>query len=80
MRFSQNHAGTDVFFKNDARKLKFGPEVPLISIYKSMGQIFEFLTPPLACVTDLVMLNYDVIINKKVSFPVLVGLFKMTDQ
>ena len=32
MRFSQNHAGTDFFFKNDARKLKFGPEVPLNSI------------------------------------------------
>ena len=32
MRFSQNHVGTDFFFKNDARKLKFGPGVPLYSI------------------------------------------------
>ena len=32
MRFSQNHVGMDFVFKNDARKVKFGPEVPLNSI------------------------------------------------
>ena len=41
--FSQNHVGTDFFFKNDAKELTFGPEVPLNSIYKSAKQIFEFL-------------------------------------
>ena len=28
----RNHAGTDFFFKNEARKLKFGPGVPLYGI------------------------------------------------
>ena len=32
MRFSKNHAGAHFFFKNDARKLKFGPGVPLYCI------------------------------------------------
>ena len=31
-RFSQNHAGTEFFLKNEARKLKFGPGVPLYAI------------------------------------------------
>ena len=30
--FSQNHAGTDFWYRNDARKLRFGLEVPLDSI------------------------------------------------
>ena len=38
--FSQNHAGTDFFFKNDARKLKFEPDVPLNSILKTCGTDF----------------------------------------
>ena len=41
--FPQNHAGTDFFFKNEARKLKFGLVVPVYSIYKSMEQIFQIL-------------------------------------
>ena len=32
MRFSQNHSGTHFFFNNEAKKLKFGPGVPLYSI------------------------------------------------
>ena len=31
-QFSQNHAATDFFFKNEARKLKFGPGAPLFGI------------------------------------------------
>ena len=31
-RFSQNQAGTDFFLKNESRKLKFGPDVPLYGI------------------------------------------------
>ena len=31
-RFSQNHTGTDFFFKNEARMLKFGLVLPLYSI------------------------------------------------
>ena len=30
--FSQNHAGTDFFFKNEAKKLKFGPGVSVYGI------------------------------------------------
>ena len=42
-RLSQNHAGTLFVFKNEARKLKFGPGVPLYDIQKSMEQIFGLL-------------------------------------
>ena len=31
-RFSQNHTGTDFFLKNECRKLKFGPDIPLYGI------------------------------------------------
>ena len=43
MCFSQNYAGTDSVYKNHARKLKFGLEVPLYGLYKPLEQIFEFL-------------------------------------
>ena len=39
-RFSQNHAGTDFFFKNEARKLKFGLVLSLYGIFESDVQIF----------------------------------------
>ena len=34
MCFSQNYSGTDSVYKNHARKLKFGLEVPLTGLYK----------------------------------------------
>ena len=42
MCFSQNYAVTDSIHKNEARKLKFGLEVPLYRFYKHLEQIFEF--------------------------------------
>ena len=44
MRFSQNYAGTNSIHKNEARKLKFGLEVPLYVFCKCLEQVFEFLT------------------------------------
>mgnify|MGYP001794663806 CR=1 FL=1 len=31
-RFSENHAVTDVFFKNEARRYKFGPSIWYLKI------------------------------------------------
>ena len=40
--FSQTYAVTDSIHKNEARKLKFGLEVPLHGFKKHLEQIFEF--------------------------------------
>ena len=40
MWFSQNHTSTDFFFKNEARKLKFGLVVPLYIVSTNPWNIF----------------------------------------